>query len=454
MLSISLLLALVVLCALAFDYINGFHDTANAIATVVSTRVLSPRKAILMAAGLNFVGALFSTQVAITVASGLVDTARFQVVDIHQPADFATKLKEPMDPVSRHLAARLSPGTATMLGQHAAGAVPSQELLAALVEDLNLIITQPDLYAAERFKGVNLKARTVAKAANAAMLKPEELANTNRALLEKAYPEELDSNQQAFQVVILAAILGAIVWNLITWKYGIPSSSSHALIGGLCGAAIIHGGMNTVLWQGIIRKVLIPLVGSPAMGFVLGFILMGIIFKTLAHAHPGQVSGAFRHLQIFSAAAMAFTHGLNDAQKSMGIITMALVSARVIHEPVVPTWVVFSCAATMALGTSVGGWRIIKTMGHKIIRLEPVHGFAAETSSAVVLFVTSHFGMPVSTTHVISGSIFGVGASKRLSAVRWGVAQNMVMAWVLTLPAAGLVAAISYRLLMLLGVGW
>lgn len=453
MLSLSLLLVLVVVCALAFDYINGFHDTANAIATVVSTRVLSPRKAIIMAACLNFVGALFSTQVAITVASGLLDTARFQLVDLHQPATFAAKLKNPDSPLSRYLAEQLSAPTQGLLGQYPTGCAPSKELQEAVVADLNRIITRTDLYSDARFAGIALHAKTVAKAKEAGKLKPEELANTNRALLEKAYPQELDSNQQAFQVVILAAILGAIVWNLITWKYGIPSSSSHALIGGLCGAALIHGGLPSVLWGGIVKKVLIPLVGSPAMGFVIGFIIMAVIFKTLAHVHPGRVSASFRHLQILSAAAMAFTHGLNDAQKSMGIITMALVSARMIPEPVVPTWVVLSCAVAMALGTSVGGWRIIKTMGHKIIRLEPVHGFAAETSSAIVLFVTSHFGMPVSTTHVISGSIFGVGASKRLSAVRWGVAQSMVMAWVLTLPAAGLVAALSYELLMLLGVG-
>jgi len=453
MLSLSLLLVLVVVCALAFDYINGFHDTANAIATVVSTRVLSPRKAIVMAACLNFIGALVSTQVAITVASGLVDTARFQMVDIHQPAAFAAKLKNPVDPLSRYLATQLSPVTQGLLGQYTVDTAASQELQTAVVADLNRVITRTDLYSAERFAGVALKEKTVAKIKDAAKLKPEELANTNRALLEKGYPQELDSNQQTFQVVILAAILGAIVWNLITWKFGIPSSSSHALIGGLCGAAIIHGGLPFVLWGGIVQKVLIPLVGSPAMGFLIGFLLMGGIFKTLANVHPGRVSASFRHLQIVSAAAMAFTHGLNDAQKSMGIITMALVSARLIPEPVVPLWVVLSCAAAMALGTSVGGWRIIKTMGHKIIRLEPVHGFAAETSSAIVLFVTSHFGMPVSTTHVISGSIFGVGASKRLSAVRWGVAQSMVMAWVLTLPAAGLVAALSYELLMLVGLG-
>ncbi|OGR01729.1 MAG: hypothetical protein A2505_00775 [Deltaproteobacteria bacterium RIFOXYD12_FULL_55_16] len=448
-----MLLLLVVLCALVFDYINGFHDTANAIATVVSTRVLSPRKAIIMAACLNFVGALFSTQVAITIASGLLDTARFQMADIHQPAALAAKLQHPADPVSRYLAIQLSPITHGLLREYTAGGEPSQELQAAMVEDLNHALTLTELYSAERFAGIALKPKIEAKARNSSRLKPEELTNTNRALLEKAYPHELDSNQQAFQVVILAGILGAIVWNLITWKYGIPSSSSHALIGGLCGAAIIHGGLPSVLWHGIVHKVLIPLVGSPAMGFILGFLLMGVIFKTLAQVHPGRVSASFRYLQIISAATMAFTHGLNDAQKSMGIITMALVSARMIPEPVVPTWVVLSCAVAMALGTSVGGWRIIKTMGHKIIRLEPVHGFAAETSSAIVLFVTSHFGMPVSTTHVISGSIFGVGASKRLSAVRWGVAQSMVMAWVLTLPAAGLVAALSYELLMLVGLG-
>jgi PiT family inorganic phosphate transporter len=331
--------------------------------------------------------------------------------------------------------------------------MPSPALHAALVDDLNRAITRADLYSTERFTGITVNEKTLEKATRSASLKPEELAKTNHTLLEQAYPRELDPNQHGMQVVILAAIVGAIVWNLITWKFGIPSSSSHALIGGLCGAAIIHGGLPAVLWDGIVRKVLIPLVGSPAMGFILGFLIMSFIFKTLAHAHPGRVNAIFRHLQIVSAAAMAFTHGLNDAQKSMGIITMALVSSHLISEPIVPTWVVLSCSTVMALGTSVGGWRIIKTMGHKIIRLEPVHGFAAETTSAIVLFITSHFGMPVSTTHTISGSIFGVGASKRLTAVRWGVAQTMVMAWVLTLPAAGLVAALTYKLLMFFGLG-
>jgi len=453
MLELSMILVLVVVVSLAFDYINGFHDTANAIATVVSTRVLSPRSAIIMAAGLNFLGALFSTHVAVTIASGLIDTTRFQVVDLHRPSALAAKLKSPTEAVSRYVTEQLSPATRRMLQEFTPEVAPTKELQTAMVNDFNRIITQPDLYSAERFKGVALKPDTVKKAEAANTLKPEKLANLNRTMLEKAFPHELDSGMDSVQVVILAAIIGAIVWNLITWKFGIPSSSSHALIGGLVGAAVIHGGIQTVLWQGIVRKVLIPLVGSPAMGFILGFLLMGSIFRTLAHVHPGRVSAAFRHLQIFSAAAMAFTHGLNDAQKSMGIITMALVSARLIAEPVVPTWVVFSCATVMALGTSVGGWRIIKTMGHKIIRLEPVHGFAAETSSAIVLFVTSHFGMPVSTTHVISGSIFGVGSSKRLSAVRWGVAQNMVVAWILTLPAAASVAALSYELFTLFGLG-
>ena len=451
--SLTLLLVLVVVFTLLFDYINGFHDTANAIATVVSTRVLSPRNAIIMAACLNFLGALFSTHVAVTVASGLVDTARFQMNDLHQPAAFATKLKSQADPVSRFLVEQGSQETRNLLADYTPDSTPVPALQSALLDDLNHILTRTDFYTAERFTGISLPEKTLGNALKIATLKPAEKTNTNRALLEKAYAQELGSNQHAFQVVILAAIVGAIIWNLITWYFGIPSSSSHALIGGLCGAAIIHGGLHAVLWGGIIRKVLIPLVGSPTMGFLLGFLIMSLIYKSLSNLHPGRVSSIFRHLQIVSAAAMAFTHGLNDAQKSMGIITMALVSGRILSEPVVPTWVVLSCSTVMALGTSVGGWRIIKTMGHKIIRLEPVHGFAAETTAAIVLFVTSHFGMPVSTTHTISGSIFGVGASKRLSAVRWGVAQTMVMAWVLTLPAAGIVAALSYKLFMLIGLG-
>ncbi|MEP6756028.1 MAG: inorganic phosphate transporter [Chthonomonadales bacterium] len=324
----TVLLVLVVLFALAFDYINGFHDTANAIATVVSTRVLSPRVAIIMAACLNFLGALFSVQVAKTIAKGLVD---------------------------------ISHATAT-----------------------------------------------------------------------------------AAQTVILAALIGAIVWNLITWRFGIPSSSSHALIGGLIGAAIAHGGLGIVIWAGLKDKVLIPLLISPVMGFIIGFAIMAVIYLVFARVHPGKIGNVFRQLQIVSAAAMAFAHGQADAQKSMGIITMALVSLKVIAKPDVPLWVIISCAIAMALGTSAGGYRIMKTMGHKIIRLEPVQGFAAETAAATVLFTTAHFGMPVSTTHVISGSIFGVGSSKRFSAVRWGVAQSMVTAWVLTIPASASVAYAFY----------
>lgn len=328
---VSILLVLTVVGALAFDYINGFHDTANAIATVVSTRVMAPRTAIIMAAVLNFVGALISTKVAKTIAGGLVN-----------PTD-------------------------------------------------------------------------------------------------------------ATQAVVLAAVLGAIVWNLITWHYGIPSSSSHALIGGLCGAAFIHGGGSVILWGGVLVKVVIPLFASPLMGFVFGFLLMSAIFRFFAHVHPGRVSGIFHNLQVFSAAVMALTHGLNDAQKSMGIITVALVTHGIIDTPAVPLWVVLSCATAMALGTSAGGWRIIRTMGHRIIRLEPVHGFAAESSASLVISIASHFGMPVSTTHIISGSIFGVGSSKRLSAVRWGVAQSMVVAWVLTLPASAAVSAIIYIALRMTG---
>lgn len=325
---------LVVIFALTFDFINGFHDTANAIATVVSTRVLSPRTAILMATILNFVGALYATGVAKTVASGLVDP-----------------------------------------------------------------------------KGVN-------------------------------------------QTVVLAALTGAIVWNLITWYYGIPSSSSHALFGGLCGAAVAHGGFELILWNGVVNKVLIPIVLSPLGGFLIGLVVMSLIYRLFAHAQPGKVNKVFRSMQVASAGLMAYSHGSNDAQKSMGIITMALLSQGILQSqgasgPNVPMEVILLCAIAMAAGTSMGGWRIIKTMGHKIIRLEPVHGFAAETSASIVILLADHYHAPISTTQVISGSIFGVGASKRLSAVRWGVAHNMVVAWILTLPASALVSAITYGVLSL-----
>ncbi len=334
---IPVLIPLVVVFALVFDFINGFHDTANAIATVISTRVLSPRTAIAMATVLNFLGALFFTGVAKTVATGLID------------------------------------------------------------------------------------------------------------------PNGVD------ETVILAALCGAIVWNLITWYYGIPSSSSHALFGGLCGAAFAHRGLKSILWTGVIQKVLIPIVLSPVGGFLIGMILMTTIYRLFAHMQPGRVNRVFRTLQIASAGMMAYSHGSNDAQKSMGIITMALISQRLLvpddpTNPVIPPWVILLCALAMAAGTSVGGWRIIRTMGHKIIRLEPVHGFAAETSASLVILLADNFHAPISTTQVISGSIFGVGAAKRLSAVRWGVARSMVMAWILTLPAAAIVAAMVYHVLRWIGI--
>ncbi len=313
--------------AIAFDYINGFHDTANAIATSVSTRALKPAWAIGMSAVANFAGALTGTEVARTVGSGLIDT--------------------------------------------------------------------------------NVES----------------------------------------QSVIAAALVGAIVWNLITWRLGIPSSSSHALIGGLLGAAVVSAGLGAWQMDGIIGKVLVPLVGSPLVGFAVGLLLMGIIFNLFRRAHPGRLNSAFRRLQVLSAAWMAFSHGSNDAQKTMGIMTLALVTAGVIPEFRVPLWVILAAATAISLGTAAGGWRIIKTMGTRVVKLDPVHGFAAETTAATVIFTASQLGMPVSTTHVISSAIMGVGASDRLKTVRWGVARTIATAWVLTLPASGLVAAIAYLVL-------
>lgn len=321
------LIVVVVIAALVFDYINGFHDTANAIATSVSTRVLTPLEAILMAAGLNFLGALFSTEVAKTIGKGIVDTH-----------------------------------------------IVSMEL-------------------------------------------------------------------------VLAALLGAIAWNLITWFFGIPSSSSHALIGGVIGAGVIKGGFGVLNYKGIFEKIILPLVVSPITGLVVGYLLMVLLLWLVKSFSPRRVNKYFSKLQILSAAFMAFSHGNNDAQKSMGIITMALVAGGFIKSFEVPTWVIIACASAMALGTAGGGWRIIKTMGHRIIKLEPIHGFAAETAAAMTIQVASHFGAPVSTTHVISSSIIGVGAAKRFSAVRWGVAQNMLVAWILTIPASAIIAALCYKLL-------
>jgi PiT family inorganic phosphate transporter len=325
----SLLLIVVVVLAVAFDYINGFHDTANAIATSVSTRALRPAHAILMSATANFVGALSGTAVANTIASGLATT----------PSG--------------------DPG----------------------------------------------------------------------------------------QVIVAAALIGAIAWNLLTWRLGIPSSSSHALIGGLIGAVIAASGTEALNGQGIFDKVLFPLVASPILGVVLGFSLMVLLLNVFRNAHPRRLNDRFRRLQVLSAAYMAFSHGSNDAQKTMGIITLALVAGGVLAEPTVPLWVILVAASAISLGTAAGGWRIIKTMGQRVVKLDPVHGFAAETTAATIIFGASHFGMPVSTTHVISSAIIGVGSSDRLSAVRWGVAGNIVIAWVLTIPASGTVAWLAWEIL-------
>lgn len=319
-----LLLGLVVFLALAFDFINGFHDTANAIATSVSTRVLTPAKAILMAAGLNFVGALISTGVASTIGQGIVD---------------------------------------------------------------------PNLLNNE---------------------------------------------------VLIAALGGSIIWNLFTWYFGLPSSSSHALIGGVAGAVIASHGFDVLNYTGLVEKIFLPLFASPVLGFIIAYLVMSFISFLVGRMAPRLVNSRFSKLQIISAAFMAFSHGSNDAQKSMGIISSALLAGGLIDTFHVPTWVVISCALAMALGTSVGGWRIIKTMGHRIIKLEPVHGFAAETAAAMVIVSASAMKLPVSTTHVISASIMGVGSTKRLSAVRWTVAKNIVNAWVLTAPMSGIIAALTY----------
>ena len=313
--------------AVLFDYINGFHDTANAIATSVSTRALKPQWAIAMSATANFVGALTGTAVARTIGAGLID------------------------------------------------------------------------------------------------------------------------QQVEGQVVVAAALLGAIAWNLLTWRFGIPSSSSHALIGGLLGASAAAAGIGAWNLDGIVGKVVFPLVTSPIAGFLVGFTVMVVIFNLFRRAHPKTMNDRFRRLQVLSAAFMAFSHGSNDAQKTMGVMTLALVTAGVITEFKVPLPVIIAAASAISLGTAAGGWRIIRTMGTKVVKLDPVHGFAAETSAATIIFGASTLGMPVSTTHVISSAILGAGSSDRFRAVRWTVARRIGIAWVVTLPASGLVAALAYLVL-------
>jgi PiT family inorganic phosphate transporter len=347
------LILTVILVALIFEYINGFHDTANSIATVVSTKVLTPREAIVLAAVTNLVGAMYGTAVAKTISSGLLDSKIFSMTS----------------------------------------------------------------------------------------------------------------------EVLICALLGGIIWNLITWYFGLPSSSSHALIGGLCGGAVAAAQNNwsVIIWslpdpqtwykgKGLLWKVIVPMVTSPACGFILGFLIMAVLYVALQKMRPQMVNNIFGKMQILSAGSMGFMHGTNDAQKTMGIIALALLAGTkagnfenlpgwlsFLHTPEpakgkeleIALWIKVVCALTMAAGTAAGGWRIIRTLGHKMVKLQPINGFAAETSSSAVIFTATTLGIPVSTTHNISAAIMGVGAAKKFSAVKWGVVEKMVWAWILTIPVSG-----------------
>ncbi|WP_434591624.1 inorganic phosphate transporter [Streptomyces sp. A5-4] len=317
--------------ALGFTYTNGFHDSANAIATSVSTRALTPRAALAMAAVMNLAGAFLGSGVAKTVSEGLIDTPHGS-------------------------------------------------------------------------KGMG---------------------------------------------ILFAALVGAIVWNLVTWYYGLPSSSSHALFGGMVGAALAGG--TQVIWDGVLEKVVIPMFLSPFVGLILGYLVMVAILWMFRRSNPHKAKRGFRIAQTVSAAAMALGHGLQDAQKTMGIVVMALVIADVEGQgDDIPVWVKIACALTLSLGTYAGGWRIMRTLGRRIIELDPPQGFAAETTAASVMYTASFmFHAPISTTHVITSAIMGVGSTKGSRAVRWGVAKNIVLGWFITMPAAGLVAALSYWLVLL-----
>jgi PiT family inorganic phosphate transporter len=331
----DIILVIVVGTALAFDFTNGFHDTANAVATSISTRALSPRTAVGLAALLNFAGAFISLEVAATVAEGIVET--------------------------------------------------------------DVVTT----------------------------------------------------------TVVFAGLIGAIAWNLATWYFGLPSSSSHALIGGVVGAAFAAEGLAGVQGSGLLEKVLIPALIAPVLAFTAAGVAILIAYRMIGRLRPGPVSRGFRLGQIASGSLYALSHGTNDAQKTMGIITLALVANGSIaaDDFHVPVWVVLSAASAIALGTYAGGWRIIKTMGTRIIKMDPAQGFAAQGSGAAVLLAASHFGYPLSTTHVISGAVMGSGAAKRVSAVRWGVAGNIGAAWVLTLPAAAAVGGLTYGVTRVFGTG-
>ena len=314
----------VVLLALAFDYINGFHDTANAIATSVSTRAIAPKTAVMMAATLNFLGAMISTGVAKTIGGD--------------------------------------------------------------------IVTAPEMINGE---------------------------------------------------IIVAALVGAIFWNLLTWWYGIPSSSSHALIGGIIGAVLISVGPEA-LQAGGIGKIFISLVASPILALVLGYIVMKILLILFGRFSPIVLNDRFRNMQLVSAALMSFSHGSNDAQKAMGIITLTLVASGHLQTLDVPIWVKIACATAMALGTAAGGWKIIATVGCKIFKLESINGFAADLNSAITIFTATLLHLPVSTTHVVSGSIMGVGTAMRVKAVNWSTARSMVFAWFITIPLSASVSALAY----------
>ncbi len=313
------LLVVVIVLSMIFDFINGFHDTANAIATSVSTRVLSPKVAVAMAAVLNMVGALTGTAVAKTVGAGLVDAA---------------------------------------------------------------VVTQ---------------------------------------------------------VTVISALLAAIIWDVFTWYFGLPTSSSHAILSALVGAGVATAGPGIIIMKGV-YKILIGLFLSPIAGLILGFLLMLLLYRLFKHVSHSRVNKTFNRLQIVSAAYMAFSHGNNDAQKTMGIVTMALVSYYKLPTFDVPLWVIVLCASAMALGTALGGWRIIKTLGVRLVSLRPIHGFAAEAAAGTIIEIASRIGLPLSTTHVISSTVMGVGASKRLSAVRWGIGSDIVVAWIITLPACAALA--------------
>ncbi len=328
----DIVLVIVVATALAFDFTNGFHDTANAVATSISTRAMPPKVAVTMAAILNFVGAFLSLQVAATIASGIVD---------------------------------------------------------------------PDLIT---------------------------------------------------EAIVFAGLVGAIVWNLATWYFGLPSSSSHALIGGVVGSAFVAKGPDAVLGAGIVEKVIVPALVAPLLALAVTAVAISLAYRIVGRRHPGPVTRGFRLGQIITGSLFSLSHGTNDAQKTMGIIFLALIAnGNLTASDDVPTWVVLSAATAIALGTYVGGWRIIKTMGSRIIKMDPAQGFAAQGTGAAVILSASHSGFPLSTTHVITGAIMGAGAAKRLSAVRWGVAGNIGIAWALTLPASAAVGGLTYAVVSLFG---